>query len=421
MAGRAAVFFALGVSAAIGAWGPVAKADVVSDWNAIALTCVQGSTAPPVPANRAGPPGLLDIVLVQAAVHDAVQAIEGRFESYHYSDPALHGSGSVDAAAAAAAYGMLVALYQADDPCLAGVANPAVTYAGDGGLVAGAAAAAAYVPLYRPTFVLPTDPFMGGTEPGDWRPTAPAYAPGANGWMALTAPFVLNRASQFRTQAADPLTSNDYAREYEEVRRLGSKFNSDRSIAQTELANFWSVNFIVQWYGALRSIAAGHLADTGDTARLFALAALASADSQIAVYDSKYHFNFWRPITAIREGDADGNPRTVGDAAWEPYLVTPPYPDQTSGANCLAASILTVAQRYFGTDQFAFQVSTSSPLATNKTRSYTRFSQALDEMVEARILQGIHFRSADVDGRRQGTNIGHWTYQRFLRPLPASK
>jgi hypothetical protein len=364
---------------------------------------------------------LLDIALVQAAVHDAVQAIEGRFESYYFEDATLRGTGSVNAAAAAAAYGVLVALYQADDPCLAGVANPAVTYAGDGGLVAGAAAAAAYAPLYRPTFALPTDPFLGGTEAGEWRPTAPAYAPGANTWMALTAPFVLNRASQFRTQAANPLPSNDYAREYEEVRRLGSKFNSERSAPQTEMANFWSINFIVQWYDTLRSIAAAHLTNTGDTARLLALAALASADSQIAVYDSKYHFNFWRPITAIREGDADGNPRTAGDPAWEPFVTTPPYPDQTSGANCLAASILTVAQRFFGTDEFEFTVSTTAPAAVEKTRHYTRFSQAMDEMVEVRILQGIHFRSADEDGRRQGTNIGHWTYQRFLRPLPAAK
>jgi hypothetical protein len=238
--------------------------------------------------------------------------------------------------------------------------------------------------------------------------------------MGRTAPFVLNRASQFRTQPPSPLVSNDYAREYAEVRRLGSKFNSERSAPQTELANFWSVNFIVQWYGALRSIAAAHLADPGDTARLFALAALASADSQIAVYDSKYHYNFWRPITAIREGDADGNPRTAGDPAWEPMITTPPYPEHTSGANCLAASILTVAQRFFGTDEFEFAVATTAPAAVEKTRYYTRFSQALDEMVEARILQGIHFRSADEDGRHQGTNIGHWTYQKFLRPLPAS-
>jgi PAP2 superfamily len=392
----------------------MARADVVTEWNAVTMICVQGSTAPAIPANRGGPPGLMDLALVQGAVH------EGRFESYHYQNAALKGTGSTAAAAAAAAYNMLVTLYKADDPCLVGVTNPAVTYAGDAGLQAGVEAAAAYAPLYRPVFTLPTDPFMGGTNAGDWRPTAPAFAPGANGYMAMTAPFLLNRASQFRTEPAAPLTSNAYAREYDEVRRLGSKFNSERTAPQTEIANFWSVNFITQWFGTLRAIVDAHVPAVGDKARLLALAALAAADSQIAVYDSKYHFNFWRPITAIREGDNDGNPNTIGEPAWEPLATTPPYPDHTSGANCLGASIATVLQRYFGTDKFEYQVYTTSPLATVNPRSYTRFSQALDELVEARILQGIHFRSADVDGRQQGTRIGHWAYSKFLRPLPAT-
>ena len=172
------ILIALLGALATSGWTP-AQASVVTDWNAITLICVQGQVAPvAIPANRAGPPGLLDTALVHAAVHDAVQANQGRFEAYHYENPALRGVGSAEAAAAAAAYGVLVGMYGAANPCLATVTNPAVTYAGDPGLQAGNEAAAALLPLRRPTFALPDDPFTGGTDPGEWRPTLPALAPG---------------------------------------------------------------------------------------------------------------------------------------------------------------------------------------------------------------------------------------------------
>jgi hypothetical protein len=180
------------------------------------------------------------------------------------------------------------------------------------------------------------------------------------------------------------------------------------------------VNFITQWYATLRSIADGHVPDAGDKARMLALAALAAADSQIAVYDTKYHYNLWRPVTAIHEGDADGNDRTVGDAAWKPFVDTPPYQDYSSGANCLAAAVTTVLQLYFGTDEFHFQVSTTSPLATVNPRHYQRFSQAQEEMVDVRIWQGIHFRFADTAGRTQGQRIAHWTFHKALKPVPGT-
>jgi hypothetical protein len=377
--------------------------------------------APDPAPNRGGPPGLLDIALVQAAVHDAIQAIQGRFEAYHYENPARRDAGTPAAAAAAATHALLVSLYGAGDPCLVGVPDPAVAYAGDPGLLAGWEAAAALYPLYRPTFATPLDPFTGGTNPGDWRPTQPAFSPGANAFMAATAPFVLDRPSQFRPQPPPPLNSVTYYRDYEEVRRFGVKNGSERSPEQTELANFWSVNFITQWFATLRSIADAHVPDPGDQARLLALAAFAAADSQIAVYESKYHYNFWRPVTAIQNGDDDDNARTVGDPAWEPLAVTPPYQDYTSGANCLAGAITTVLQLYFGTDEFEFQISTGSPLATVNPRHYTRFSQTQQEMVDVRVWQGIHFRFADAVGLQQGSRIGHWTFQKALKPVPGTR
>ena len=399
-------------------WCLPAQGDAVTDWNVVTLGCVQG---PPAPPNRGGPPGLMDIALVQLAVHDAVQAIQGRFEAYQYENPALRGVGSASAAAAAAAYGMLVGLYGADDPCLAGVTDPAVSHAGDPGLQAGVEAAAALLPLYRPAMTLPIDPFLGGSGPGEWRPTPPALAPGASTFMAVTAPFVMLRPSQFRPPAPRPLSSERYFREYEEVRRLGSLNSTERTAEQTDLARFWSVNFITQWYATLRGIANARLTDVGDTARLFALVGAATADSQISGYDAKYHYNLWRPVTAIREGDHDGNARTVGDPTWTPFVATPPYPDHHSGANLLTASTTGILRLFFGSDELSFSVSSSAANLVVNPRHYTRLTQVEQELVDVRVYQGIHFRTADELGRLHGGRIAHWTFKKFLRPLPGTR
>jgi hypothetical protein len=397
------------------AWAGPIEANVVIDWNRAAVQCVQGS---PTPANRPGPVGLLDMALIHAAVHDAVQAIEGRFEPYHYRNSSLRGAGSPEAAAAAAAYGMLVRLYGSANACVTPLTDPATTYAGDGGLQAGVEAAAALHPLYRPTFVSPIDPFAGGTGPGEWRP-APGGT-GANTFMAYTTPFTLLRASQFRPQRQPPMQSEDYRREYDEVKALGSLTNSARTPEQTDLARFWTGNPISTWYSTLRTIIEGQAMGTADSARTLALASLAAADAQITIYDTKYHFNFWRPSTAIREGDHDGNPRTVGDPTWTPFVADPPYPDYSSGANCLAASMLTTLQLVFGTDDFDFSVASTVGGLMLNPRPYHRFSDAMQDIVDVRIYQGIHFRSADEEGRRQGARVAHWVFSKFLRPVPGS-
>ena len=392
-----------------------ADGNVVTAWNSAVLQCVQGG---PTPANRSGPVGLLDVAVIQAAVHDAVQAIEGRFEPYHYRNTSLRGAGSAEAAAAAAAYGMLVRLYGSANPCVTPLTDPASTYAGDGGLQAGVEAAAALHLLHRPTFTSPIDPFGGGTGPGEWRP-APGGT-GANTFMAYTTPFTLLRASQFRPQRQPPMQSEQYRREYDEVKALGSLTGSTRTPEQTDLARFWTGNPISTWYSAVRTILDGQALGTGETARILALASLAAADAQITIYDTKYHFNFWRPSTAIQEGDHDGNPGTVGDPLWMPLVANPPYPDYSSGANCLAASILTTLQLAFGTDDFEFSVeSTVAGLMLNP-RPYHRFSDAMQDIVDVRIFQGIHFRSADEEGRRQGARVAHWVFSKFLRPVPGS-
>src|SRR5262249_15454826 len=160
--------------------------------------------------------------------------------------------------------------------------------------------------------------------------------------------------------------------------------------------------------------------DEGDSARLFALAGLAAADAAITAWDSKLHFHFWRPVTAIQEGDADGNPKTAGDVLWQPLINTPNYPDFTSGANNLTGSFTTILRKFFKTDHFEFTVTSNAPLAVVKSRTYQYFSDAADEVVEARILLGIHFRSADEVARKTGTRVARWAFQHVLRPVNAA-
>jgi hypothetical protein len=389
------------------AWSAPANAQVVNDWNVITISCAV--------ANRAGPTNQLDITLVQGAVHDAVQAIQGRFESYHYVDPSRLGVGSEEAAAAAATYGVLRGLYGPNVACLANVPNPAVTYAGDPGLQTGNAAAQAFLPLHRPPFSLPTDPDTGGTFPGEWRPAPPLFLPGALTYLSRTEPFMLHSGDQFRPGPPPPLTSQTYARDYDEVKRLGSLNSTARTTAQTAIANFWQ-NFGPQWNGALRNIVNAHGPDDiGDQARVFALGNYAMADAMISAFTAKWYHRFWRPITAIHEGDVDGNARTDGDPNWVSFLTTPPYPDNSSGANNLTGAFTTILQQVYGTDELDFVV--PGPTAAISSRSYQRFSDAQAEVGVARIYQGIHFRYADEEGLRQGARVAHWILQKFLKPV----
>ena len=408
---------ALLVCASLG-WAAPAQADAVSDWNAIAVRYVStGDPNPPVvPVGRAGPAGLLDLALVHAAVHDAVQAVQGRFEPYHYSDPTRLGVGSPVAAVAAAAHRVLVLLYPAQQGSLDSLYENyllAHGLAGDPGLGVGEAAAVAlHTNHYRPS--IPLNPFFGVEAPGQWRSPVPM----ASRFLSVSDPFTLNRPSQFRPPPPPPLKSRRYAREFDEVKARGSSLAHPN--ADTDLARFWSVNFFAQWNEVLRQVADANVSDPGDSARLFALANIAAADAAIAVWDSKSFYNFWRPSSAIQNGANDGNMKTLGDVAWTPLLPDPPYPDYVSGANGVTGAFTEALRLFFGTDEMSFSVKTTHPLVANPERFFSRFSQAAEEVVEARILLGIHFRAADEQGRRLGNRVAGWVFRKALRPVPGS-
>ena len=400
-----------------------ARADVVVDWNQFAAQAIGA-------ASRPGPSGVFDFAMVHLAMHDAIQAFEGRFQPYCGAIP--NAVGSPTAAAATAAHDVLVSLFPTQTGTLDAFYDDyldGLGLTGNAGVFVGQQAAVCILNLRVGDGRFPSnpEPFYGGTGLGQWRPTSfqgtpPAPVPMVAPWIATVTPFTLKDSAQFRASPPPPhLTSGKYARDYNEVKALGGLDNSARSVEQTDIAYFFADNSILLWTRVVRTVSGAHLSNIGDSARLFALVYVAIADAYITSWDSKVHWNFWRPITAIHEGDKDGNPRTAGDLAWESLITTPSYPDYTSGANANSGATTTMLANFFGTDKVTFSMTSNTPQVINKTRPYSRFSDAAQDVVDARIYAGIHFRFADVVARRQGAHVANWAFSHFLRPVGKNK
>jgi hypothetical protein len=414
--------FAGGILAAALAWPGAVSADAVIDWNDIASNAVT--------AGRPGAIGLQDLAVVHLAMHDAIQSYERRFDTFYGAVP--NPTGSKEAAAAAAAHGVLQAFYSATQGATlttaytTWLANNGLT--GDPGIEVGEAVAAKAASLRRKDPDPPLPPFTGGTGIGEWRPTEsfngppgvppgppPSFAPMAFLQMATFEPLGITGPQRFRAPPPPDINSDAYVKAYNEVKEKGALENSTRTPWETETANFWTDNPILMWQRALRAIALQRVPNLGNKARLFALANLAAADTTIVVWDSKRFHNFWRPLTAIREDD--GNPLTDQDPAWKPFINTPNYPEHTSGQNGLAGAFTKSMELFFGRDDIRFVITSNAPAAIKKSRTYPSFSAASQEVVKVRILHGIHFRFADVAGRTQGRSVATYIQDHYLLPL----
>jgi hypothetical protein len=229
-------------------------------------------------------------------------------------------------------------------------------------------------------------------------------------WLGAITSFTLNSGNQFRAKPPPTLTSEEYTKAYNEVKDLGSFSNSKRNEKQEELAQFYAGDFVKLYHNILQEASKKHSGKIDDSARLMALSTMAVADAVVTCWDSKRHYVLWRPITAIQEGENDGNPNTVGDPNWQPFLNTPPYPDYTSGANNLFGSLSRTFSLFFGKDDVPFTVTSMNPKSTQKTREYKKFSDMASDMVETRILHGLHFRFADEAARDQGRQVAEWVF-----------
>jgi len=425
---------ACGVIAVALAAPGLARADVVSDWNAFA----QAQTIPIRPTAHGESRGM---AMVQGAVYDAVNALDPDYHPYLLDLDALRAQpfGSLDAAVATAAHDVLVAIVpagqlQAVNDRLAATLGPIPNGPSKTeGIRVGQAAAAAMLAFRTNDGYLAAFPFDIGSGPGDWRPvgwpTPPAGAVDPDAWVANEKPFLIDSQSQFRTKGPYDLRSKAYEKDYDEVKSLGAIDSTTRTDDQTKAAVFWQFAPIALWNQLARDqLAVRFNLGSADQARLYAIVNLAMADAAISCWNDKYYWSWWRPRAAIREGGTDGNPATVGDPSWEslfapatpttPPLGTPPFPDHPSGHSCLTGAILNAMTDFFGRDKIAFDIVSGRTFngVTIPKRHFESFSAAIDEVVEARIWGGIHFRNADEQGAKMGKQIAQWIKTRYFEP-----
>jgi hypothetical protein len=389
----------------------LAVEDAVLEWNRIALAATVTAGQGPLPQSRT-------MTVVQVSVHDAVNAISSKHKTYR-SHPAAPAGASMEAAAIGAAHRALVTLLPLQASALDAArtaslearrlidTDPAV---GWGENVAAAILAARGSDGAALAQFVYTAPEAGA--PGVWTPngTAVSLLPG---WGNVT-PWVIESGSQFRPDAPPSLDSGRYARDYREVQVLGSASSTKRTAEQTEIARFWLGTPSAIWNHVARQVIQARGLDLSDTAKTLALMYLASSDAGVACWDAKYTFNFWRPMNAIRNGEFDGNDATIGDPAWVPLFPTPPHPEYISGHSTNSSAMATVLGLLFGDDP-GVSIVALSPTNPGFARQWTTFSQGVDEVIEARIYSGIHYRTSDEVGARVGRQVARFVANHALR------
>jgi hypothetical protein len=390
----------------------VASADTVTQWNQNAANALYVTAAQPPNVS------VLHMAMVQGAVYDAVNAIDGGHEGYLLTSRVATPTDSKDAAAATAAYKVLLNIVSAQQPALQALYDSSLAGIPDGpaktrGIAVGDAAAAAMIAARTADGRFGLFRFVNGMTPGAWRPVLPAFASDPNAWVKDVKPFLIRNASQFRSRGPYELTSRRYAREFDEVKAVGSASapTTVRSADQTEAALYWMENPPRTWNRIVNSLSASHGLSPVENARLFAELYLTAADAFIAVWDEKAHWSFWRPITAIREANTDGNPRTEPDPAWLPLVANPPYPEHPSGHLGLSGAFGKTLQQFFETDCLSW---TDTNIA-GRTRSFNRVSSAVDEIENARVWSGIHFRNADEASVEISRRIAKYREHRYFR------
>ena len=413
------------------------RADEVTKWNEIATTASFNSGLPGVPLFEARV-----YAITFAAVHDSLNRIDRRYSTYAPTSQVVPGA-SPEAAVATAAHAVLVDQFNQltaygfapeasylDAAYAASLAAIPDGAAKSMGISVGAAAAAGVSALRAGdgwnTQVAFDSTYPQGTAPGQYRFT-PGYGFTLLPHWGSLPPFVLTDGSQFQPPAPYPINSQRYTQDYNEIKGLGGDgltTASARTADQTEIALFWVESSPLMWNRIGRTALLSQSLGMWENARLFALLNLGLSDGYISSWSAKFVYNYWRPVTAIREGGADGNDDTVGDPNWTPLLLTPPIPDYDSGHGVEGGVAATVLQRFFQTDSMDFAIcSTTLPAgqtcdsATPRTRSFSKFSDAADENGLSRILVGIHFRHAVDEGILHGQKIGNWVFTHALRPM----
>ena len=434
----------LGIVGASAAPPATADATAVMQWNLIAVSTTTGVPGPgiPGPAGGAPPASQINMGMVQGAVYDAVNAITPKHHRPYLLKRRFANTASDEAAVATAAYLVLKNIVETVPQSIpfANRATLLATLASqyeaavnaipdspfkDQGIAAGTAAAQAMIDARKADGRFGASQFVANPNPGFFDPIAPngTTVLDPTPWVGGVKPFLMKSSSQFRSDGPRALDSTAYAAEFNEIKALGGNglplpggTPSARTTTQTYIAQWWQSNPVASWNDVARQLIARNHLDAADSARLLAMQNLAAADAAINDWNDKYHFSFWRPFQAIRRAADDGNPATSPDPAWTPLLAAP-YPDHVSGHLGLDSSHTTVLREFFGNapaggyEITSFFVNPGGPA----TRSFSSFSQAVDEIVEARIWAGLHFRTADVQAVEMGTNIANFAMENYLQ------
>ena len=395
------------------------RADEVTDWNKTLFESVLTTNTNPLVTSRVA-------AIVQASVFDAVNGIERRYSPIHVEPNAPRGA-SRRAAAVQAAYASLVKIYPTLKPTLdaklstslAGISSGAAAEHSESiarGIEWGQAVADAIWDWRSTDGFTPTPPpFTGGNAVGQWRPTPPANAPGAGPQFAYMTPWVINSPSQFRPAGPPALASTQYTADFNETKSFGNLTSPLRTADQTLYSLFWNVSTASYYWNAIAlSLSAERHLTLSENARLLALLNITFADAAIACWEAKYHYVFWRPVTAIPLAATDGNPATAEDANWMPLFATPAHPEYPSGHSTVSGSAGAVLASYFG-DNSPFSVTSNVMLGV--TRSYLSFSAALEEIKNARIYAGIHFRTACDHGQAIGISVANYVLSNACQPI----
>jgi hypothetical protein len=384
---------------------------VISDWNALAVTTF-GADLTKLPQETP-----LYVAFVQAAVYNAVVGIDGRYEPYRFDARAPRGA-SDQAAAVAAAYTVLVTYSPYAKANLDAAYATSLAQIPDGtaktrGIAFGTLAAQNLIAMRTndgrnaPVF------FTQPPAPGVWRPTPPAFTPMAVPWMGSVTPLLLRSGAQFGEPGPPPaLTSHRYTRDFNEVKAFGSSNSIVRTAEQTSTALFFSGNAAVQFNAALRDQIMVRRPDIVNAARMFAAVDMSEADAIISVWHAKYLYGFWRPITAIQLADTDGNPATIADPSWTPLLTTPPYPDYVSGYSGLTGAFTKALADTLDTDHL--QLTLISTAVPGAVRQYDSGASLRNDVIDARVWLGIHFRSADTGGVDMGERVADWALDHYF-------
>jgi hypothetical protein len=391
--------------------GP-ASADVVTDWNTTATTVTAGPAAPQIRA----------YALMHAAIHDAVNAVDRRYQAYAVDMKAPPGA-SMDAAVAAAGHAVLSTLVPAQKAALDAALSASVAKIPEGqartdGLAIGKQVADRLLALRSDDgFTAKVEVKLPAAAPGVWQLT-PGFPAPAGTQLGQMKPMAVAKPAAFDVGGPPPIASEQFARDFGEIKAIGARSSATRTADETAAAIFWTANAMAVWNAVARIASRAHELGVPETARLFALLNIAGFDSAIVAWEQKYRYNYWRPYNAIRFPGGPGNAALRGDPTWEPLLQTPGHPDYPSAHCVFSGAAAETLRRFFADDRA--ETSFTHPPLFGVTRSWKSFTEIETEVVNARVWAGIHFRTADEKGTIVGRKIGEYVVRQKLLPVKAA-